>query len=90
MVAGLLVARPVLGWLLGRSGHGEMVTLCGLFLALVLGAAGFEEVGLKPDLGALFVGILVGYHPQSKELSKSLTAITEFSSRVLFTGWLRG
>jgi hypothetical protein len=77
VVAGLLVARPALGWLLGRSGHGELVTLCGLFLALVVGATGFDAVGLKADLGALFVGVLVGYHPRSKELSKSLTSVTD-------------
>ncbi|WP_193213483.1 cation:proton antiporter family protein [Luteolibacter marinus] len=77
LVAGLLVARPALGWLLGRSGHGELVTLCGFFLALVVGAAGFSAVGLKSDLGALFVGVLVGYHPVSKELGKSLNGITD-------------
>ncbi|MEM1083552.1 MAG: cation:proton antiporter family protein [Verrucomicrobiota bacterium] len=77
VVAALLVLRPILGWLLGRSGHGELVTLCGLFLALVLGATGFEIVGLKADLGALFVGVLVGYHPASKELGKSLNGITD-------------
>lgn len=77
MIAALLIARPLLGWMLGRSGHGELVTLCGLFLALVIGADGFEIVGLKPDLGALFVGVLVGYHPSAKELAKSLNGITD-------------
>ena len=77
VVAALLVARPALGWLLGRSGHGELVALCGLFLALVVGAAGFGVVGLKSDLGALFVGVLVGSHPQAKELGKSLGGITD-------------
>lgn len=77
VVVALLVGRPVLGWLLGRSGHGELVALCGLFMAIVVGAAGFDAVGLKADLGALFVGILVGSHPSSKELGKSLTGITD-------------
>lgn len=77
VVFALLVGRPVLGWLLGRSGHGELVALCGLFMAIVIGAAGFDAVGLKSDLGALFVGILVGSHPRSKELSKSLTGVTD-------------
>ena len=52
VVIGLLVARPALGWLLGRCGHGELVTLGGLFFALVIGAGGFESVGLKADLSA--------------------------------------
>jgi predicted Kef-type K+ transport protein len=77
LVTVLLVGRKQIGALIGRSGHGEMVTLCGLFLALVLGAKGFEVVGLKADLGALFVGILVGSHPRAKELSKSLVGLTD-------------
>jgi len=34
-------------------------------------------VGLKADLGALFVGVLVGSHPRAKELSKSLLGLTD-------------
>ncbi len=77
LLAGLLFGRKWLGWLIGRSGHGEMVTLCGLFLALVIGAKGFDMVGLKADLGALFVGVLVGSHPRAKEVSKSLLGLTD-------------
>ncbi len=77
LLAALLALRPVMGWVVSRSGHGELITLCGLFLALVAGAKGFESVGLKADLGALFVGILIGGHPQSKELSKSLSSIID-------------
>lgn len=77
LLAALLFGRKWLGALIGRSGHGEMVTLCGLFLALVLGAKGFDMVGLKADLGALFVGVLVGSHPKAKEVSKSMMGITD-------------
>ncbi|MGJ8640206.1 MAG: cation:proton antiporter domain-containing protein [Opitutaceae bacterium] len=77
LLAMLLLGRKQICGLIGRSGHGEMVTLCGLFLALVLGAQGFESVGLKADLGALFVGVLVGSHPRAKELSKSLMGLTD-------------
>ncbi|MES2440544.1 MAG: cation:proton antiporter family protein [Verrucomicrobiota bacterium] len=77
LLAALLFGRKWLGALIGRSGHGEMIALCGLFLALVLGAKGFELVGLKADLGALFVGVLVGSHPRAKELSKSLMGLTD-------------
>ncbi|MFT4900885.1 MAG: glutathione-regulated potassium-efflux system ancillary protein KefC [Lentimonas sp.] len=73
----LLLGRKWIAGLIGRSGHGEMIALCGLFLALVLGAEGFESVGLKADLGALFVGVLVGTHPKAKELSKSLVGLTD-------------
>jgi predicted Kef-type K+ transport protein len=76
-IPALIFARPLLGWLLSRSGHGEMLALCGLFLALVVGAKGFDVIGLKADLGALFIGILVGYHPRASELRKSLNHITD-------------
>ncbi len=73
----LLVCRPLLGWMLGRSGKGELLTLCGLFMALVAGAAAFDGVGLKADLGALFIGVLIGWHPRSSELRKSLNSIID-------------
>lgn len=76
-IPALILARPLLGGLLNRSGHGEMLALCGLFLALVVGAKGFDVIGLKADLGALFVGILVGWHPRASELRKSLNQITD-------------
>ncbi len=77
VLGALLVLRPAMAWIISRSGHGELITLCGLFLALVAGAKGFESVGLKADLGALFVGVLIGQHPKSKELGKSLGSIID-------------
>jgi len=77
LLAVLLGARKWLGLLIGKSGHGEMIVLCGLFLALVIGAHGFDLVGLKADLGALFVGVLAGSHPKAKELGKSLLGLTD-------------
>lgn len=77
LLALLLFGRKWIRGLIGRSGHGEMIALCGLFLALVIGAEGFTAVGLKADLGALFVGVLVGSHPKAKELSKSLVGLTD-------------
>jgi len=76
-IPAFLLARPVFGWILSRSGHGELLTLCGLFMALVIGAKGFDVVGLKADLGALFIGVLVGSHPRSSEMKKSLNYITD-------------
>ena len=37
-----------------------------------LGAGAFKWVGLKPDLGALLVGILLARHPKAGELSDVL------------------
>lgn len=72
LVGGLLVARPVLFAILSRVGHRELLLLFSIFLALGLGAGGFGYVGLKSDLGALFVGILAAGHPKAEEMSKGL------------------
>ncbi len=64
--------KPILYRLMDRSGHGELLLLFGLFAALVAGAGGFELVGLKADLGALVLGILLAGHAKSSELAKTL------------------
>ncbi len=69
--------RPLLFRLMTRSGHGELLLLFGLFAALVAGAGGFELVGLKADLGALILGILLAGHPKSSELAKTLMGFKE-------------
>lgn len=68
----LLALRPVLFYIISNIGHGELLPLSGFFIALAIGTTSFSLVGLKPDLGALFVGLLVGNHPRATELSKSL------------------
>lgn len=72
VVAVVILARPVYGWLLDQSGHGELVILLGFFLAIGVGAASFEAVGLKPDLGALIVGLALAGHPRAGELANRL------------------
>ncbi|HEB70154.1 MAG TPA: potassium transporter Kef [Desulfobulbus sp.] len=68
----LYFLRPLFFTLLERTDHGELLTLFGLFMAMVVGSFSFEIVGLKPDLGALIAGILIGSHPKAKELSHTL------------------
>lgn len=58
--------------------HGELLTLFGFFGAFVAGAIVFELVGLKPDLGALIIGALLGSHPRSKELQKQMLSFKDF------------
>ncbi len=77
LVGGLLVARPVFFAILNRVGHRELLLLFSIFLALGLGVGGFEYVGLKPDLGALFVGILVAGHPKAEEMAKGLLSFKD-------------
>lgn len=67
----LVVLRPALIRLLLRVGHGELLILFGLVLALG-GAELFELVGVKGDLGALAFGVLVAGHAKSSELAKSM------------------
>ncbi len=76
-VLALPLLRPVLFRLLDMAGRGELFILCGLFIALGVGAEGFALVGLKSDLGALVVGVLIASHPRASELSKALFGFKE-------------
>jgi hypothetical protein len=67
----LIPARRVLFWLLSRAGHGELLLLFGLTLAIGT-AQLFELVQMKGDLGALLIGVLIAQHPKASELAKSL------------------
>ncbi|MGQ0657069.1 MAG: cation:proton antiporter domain-containing protein [Chromatiales bacterium] len=73
----LPLLRPVLHWLLQVSGHDELLVLCGLLLALVVGGYGFDRLGLGPELGALVIGALLADHPKAKELSDTLWPLKE-------------
>ena len=67
--------RPML-FLLQRAGHGEVLILMGFVFALG-GASLFEVVGLKGDLGALVLGIMLSGHVRSNELARSLLGFKE-------------
>jgi len=77
LVGGLIAARPLLIAMLNRVGHRELLLLFSIFLALGLGAAGFDFVRLKPDLGALFMGVLLAGHPKTEEMSDALLSIKD-------------
>ncbi len=67
----LLPLRPLLHKLLTWTGHGELLVLYALVLAI--GSAElFELGGVKDDLGALIMGILISTHPKSKEMAKAM------------------
>ncbi|WP_159653775.1 cation:proton antiporter family protein [Vibrio atypicus] len=73
----LPLLRPLFFRLLEWVGHGEMLVLFGIFFALVVGAGLFELVGMKPDLGALILGMMLAGHKKASELSKSLFNLKE-------------
>jgi len=77
LLLGLIPLRPLLTLLLEKAGHGELLILFGLSLALG-GAAVFEAVGVKGDLGALILGLLLASHPKSEELSRHLLNFKDF------------
>lgn len=76
-LVGLLLLRPVLNALLDRVGYRELLPLFGLFTAVILGGGLFHAVGLKPDLGALVLGVMMAPHKRSEELSDALFGFKE-------------
>ncbi len=74
---GLVGLRPLLGMLLNRSGHGELLPLFGLFAAVGLGVTLFDLAGLKPDLGALVLGVLLATHPRAGDVAHQLFSFKE-------------
>lgn len=73
---GLLPLRHILRRLLNHTGHGELLVLYGIVLA-VGGADLFELVGLKGDLGALVLGMLLANHPKAGEMANSLLSFKD-------------
>ena len=67
----LIPLRPLLTLVLQRVGHGELLVLYGFLLALG-GAEAFELAGLKGDLGALVLGVLIAGHDKADELAKTM------------------
>lgn len=76
-----LVLVVALVWLSRRVltslGHGELLVLYGIVVALVPGWFAFEYVGLKGDLGALIVGLVLAGHVKTKELARILFGMKE-------------
>ena len=72
----LIPLRPLLFTLLDKVGHGELLVLLGWTTPLA-GAALFEVVGIKADLGALVLGILLAGHAKTDELAKSLLSFKD-------------
>jgi len=74
----LLMIKPIIFLIYKKIGHGELLILFGFFLALVPGAELFRIVGLKPDLGALVMGMLIAKHHKSKEMYELLIHFKDF------------
>jgi len=66
-----LLKRSPLSVLIDRVGHGELLVLLGILLPIA-GAELFNLVELKPDLGALVIGMILAQHKKADELSKAM------------------
>ncbi len=73
---GLPLIRPLLNHFMQRSGHGEVLVLFGIFIAIGGGEL-FELVGMKADLGALIFGVLLSGQQKSSELSRALLSFKD-------------
>lgn len=72
----LIPLRPLLHKVLEETGHGELLVLFGIVLALA-GANVFELVGIKGDVGALILGMLLASHDKAKELANALLSFKD-------------
>lgn len=72
----LIPLRHFLHKVLDKSGHGELLVLFGIVLALG-GADIFELVGMKGDVGALIFGMLLASHSKANELAKALLSFKD-------------
>ena len=77
LLLGIFFLRPLIHRLLDVTGHGELVILYGLLLAVVVGGHGFDYFGLSSELGALVFGILLADHKRAIEVSNSIWGLKE-------------
>lgn len=77
LILGTPLLRPLLYLLLDKAGHDEVLLLTGMLFSLVVGGAGFEAIGLKGEIGALVMGLLLSGHPKASELSHALWGLKE-------------
>ena len=87
----IIPLRPVILRLLSIAGYSELLTLLGLTLAI--GSAQVSElVGVKGDLGALFVGAVLAGHNKSKAMTTNLLQLKDlflvgFFLSIGLNGW---
>ena len=76
VLLGLIALRPVFAQIIKRVGHGELLVIAGLIFAMG-GAALFELVNMKADLGALVMGMVLARQPRSSEMATALLAFKD-------------
>jgi predicted Kef-type K+ transport protein len=71
-----LTKRTPLTKLLDDSGHGELFMLLGVLIPTA-GAALFSATGLKADLGAVVLGVLLSGHQRAGEMAKAMMSFKD-------------
>lgn len=74
----LWALKTILSKILDTLEHGEMVPVFGFFATFIAGAFSFTIFGLKPDLGALIIGMLLVNHPRADELYNRMAEYKDF------------
>ncbi|MEM8646143.1 MAG: cation:proton antiporter family protein [Pseudomonadota bacterium] len=77
LIFAMPLLRPVLFKMLDLVGHDEVLVLLGMALSFIIGGVGFQLIGLKGEIGALVMGLLLSTHPRASELSESLWSLKE-------------
>lgn len=85
-LVGLWPLTRLMRWVWSRLGHGEMIAIFGIVAALVPGYALFDAVGLKGDIGALIMGMLLAGHPAATDLARTLFTVKELLLVGFFVG----
>lgn len=81
----LIPLRRWVFWLFSHAGHGELLLLFGLTIAIGGGQV-FAAVHIEANLGALLLGVLLAPHPKASELSKELMGLKD----VMLVGFFLG
>ncbi len=76
LIIPVLLKKSPLAAIITKSGHGELLILLGVLIPYG-GAMLFSSVGLKPDLGALVLGVLLSGHPKAKELGNAMLSFKD-------------
>ena len=76
LIIPVLLNKSPLGAIITKSGHGELLVLLGVLIPYG-GAMLFSSVGLKPDLGALVLGVLLSGHPKAQELGNAMLSFKD-------------
>ncbi len=82
----LVPAVPLLRRVWARLDHGVMQVLFAIVMALVPGYALFEAVGLKGELGALIIGLLLASDARAEELAAAIFSLKDLLLVAFFVG----